>query len=171
MKSWLLPLALVLVAIGLTFLAYRYGYDAGSKAVKLEWEKSQIENLKAREELLTQIAKREEAYQIEQKRIVDELARARQEHAKAISNQRIDYEQRLLQSTRRADMYRDQAEADAVARRNLAEHTARLDRALEEGRELVGELATALRFREHQLKMLGEQLMANRQLLGETNDR
>lgn len=169
---WLLLLkkalpSLIAVALILAsgYCVYSWGYGHGARDVQLEWQQDREAARVAYDLLLEQVAEREAAYQVEQKRIVHELATAQTQHEIALSEQRVVFEQRLRLSDRRAQVYLSQAEAGTATSRDLASHAARLDRALEEGRELVGELAATLGLREAQLRQLGAQLRNDRQLL------
>lgn len=158
------------VTLGLGYALYQRGYDRGSRDVRSEWDQDKAATKAAHDALTLTYAKREESQRLEQEKIADELAQARKQHEAALSNQRINFEQRLLQSSRRAEVYQRQAEAGATARRDLASHAARLDRALEEGRGLVEELGAALRLRDHQLKLLGDQIRNDRRLFADTGE-
>lgn len=163
-----LPYLLVTcVILALGFAAYRHGYNQGTTKVRLEWEQDRAALHREYDSLVlksaTEAARQEEVHRVEQERVANELAKVRAESEVAAADLRASYEQRLLQSARRADVYQRQAEAGAASARDLAGHATRLDRALEEGVNLVGELSGALRFREHQLILLGRQIQADRE--------
>lgn len=163
-----LPFLLALgVITGVGYAIYRHGYKTGSGDVLRKWDEDRARQEAAYAELLREYARAQADHQAETTRISDELAQIRQAHADALGRQRLAYEQRLRRSEGRAALYRDQAEAGAAGCRDLAGHAARLDRALEEGIGLVGELQETLGFRERQLRQLGEQIHADRKLLGE----
>jgi hypothetical protein len=149
-KKGLIPLLLVFISV----LSYQFGYVKGSQAIQAE-----IKNA------YDAMAVQEVEHQKKQKEIADALAQVRTEHETTLASQRAVFDQRLLQSDRRAQVYQRQAQAGAAAQRDLASHAAQLDRALEEGRDLVRELGSTLGLRDHQLKLLGDQIRADRQLL------
>lgn len=163
--TWALITILVLGVVA-TY-AYILGHHQGSVLVQAQWDTDKIAYWATHDALLRQFAKQEAAHQEQQKQVADELALARKTHAAALVEQRATYEQRLLQSARRDQAYRKQAETGAAACRDLAGHAARLDRALEEGRGLVQELRGTLGLRDRQLMLLGEQILADRRLMTE----
>lgn len=152
------------VILGLGYAVYRHGLNQGSALVRLEWEKDKAAARETYAILNEKLIEQEEAYRHRQQEITDDLVQARQQHEVSLADQRTDYEQRLLQSSRRAEVYHRQAQSGAALQRDLADHAARLDRALEEGRELVRELSATLELREHQLRLLGEQILTDRLL-------
>lgn len=162
-----LPYVLAALAVvGLGVYVYSRGYGSGSDTVKLKWDEDRI---KARAEYdsmvlesAKRVAKQEESHKVEQERVAHELEEVRKQGEVAVAAVRDSYAQRLLQSDRRALVYQRQAEAGAAARGDLAGHAAELDRALEEGVGLVGELQATLGFREHQLILLGAQIRNDR---------
>lgn len=163
-----LPYLLVTcVIVGLGLAVYHHGYTRGVTEIRLEWEQDKAA-LRAEYDSLVlkaaqQAARQEEQHRLAQQEIADELAQTRKDHGVATARLRADFGQRLLQSDRRADVYQRQAQAGASAQRDLAGHAARLDRALEEGVGLVGELQAALGLREHQLVLLGRQIRRDRE--------
>ena len=159
----------VILAAG--YAIYKFGYKNGSQDVQLAWNQDRAAIEASHNAFAAEMIELAEACRAKQESIANELVQARKEHEVAIAGQRADYDRRLLQSARRADMYQRQAEAGAIACRDLASHAARLDRALEEGRGLVLELSTTLGLREYQLKQLGAQLLSDRQLFTDTGDR
>ena len=168
----LLPYFLITgVILATGFAVYRFGYKNGSRDVHLEWDQDKTAARTAYDALVAQMAELEEVHRIEQEGTANELAQVRKDHEMVLSNQRIDFNRRLLQSASRADVYQRQAEAGAAACRDLAGHAARLDRTLEEGRGLVLELSATLGLREHQLKQLGAQLLNDRQLFTGAGER
>jgi hypothetical protein len=146
------------------YAAYNHGYRQGTNEVWLEWEVSKEAARAVQDELIARVAKQEERHRLEQEELSNDLVRTRELHETVLAHQRASYEHRLLQSSRRAEAYLRQAEAGIAAQRDLASHTAQLDRALEEGRGLVTELGFTLRLRDYQLKKLGEQLLNDRQI-------
>lgn len=162
----LLPYVLIVcVILGLGYATYRHGYNHGSQKVRLLWEQDKATAQVAHTTLLELLARKGEEHRRKQQEIADELAQVRQTHEDALAQQRSSYEQRLLQSIRRATLYQRQAQAGAIAQRDLADHAARLDRALEEGIRLVEELAGTLGLRERQLILFSDQIRNDRQLL------
>lgn len=167
----ILPGALAVIA--LLFVAWaihHHGYKAGSQEIQAAWNEDKLLQQEAHQKLVDEYAKREQAHQAENERISHELAEARKAHDAALADQRAAHQQRLLLSEGRAAVYRRQAEAGTAECRDLAGHAARLDRALEQGRGLVQELRGTLGLRDQQLRHLGEQILNDRKVLGDSDE-
>lgn len=158
----------------LTYIGYT-GYNAiykrGADSIQAEWDEESRSRSVYIIELQERLRNMEQEYRDDLSRINHELYEARRKHEVAIADLRSDYVVRLRQSEDRARIYQHQAEAGATECRSLAGHTARLDRALEEGRGLVAELISLIGFREQQLTMVGGYLLADRRLLDQQVDR
>ncbi|MBB6578482.1 hypothetical protein HNP33_002564 [Comamonas odontotermitis] len=76
-----------------------------------------------------------------------------------------------LSADSRAATYRAQAEADATARRDLADKASALDRQLAEGVGVVAELGGALKQRDAEVAALCDQVSIERGLNGDAGDR
>lgn len=74
---------------------------------------------------------------------------------------------RLLDSERRASAYANMSKADSAARERLASYATQLDRTVEEGRQLVGELTETIRLRDNQLNIIGKELENTRSLMNQ----
>ena len=75
-----------------------------------------------------------------------------------------------LSADSRAATYRAQAEADATARRNLADKASALDRQLAEGVGVVAELGGALKQRDAEVAALCDQVNIERSLNGDAGE-
>lgn len=91
----------------------------------------------------------------------------RNKHENIVNDLRDEYSSRVRDLEKRASRYRSMSEAGAAQCGNLADITARFDRSLEEGRQLVVEFRSRLELREEQLRIIGNQLKADRHLLGQ----
>jgi hypothetical protein len=159
-RTLLLSLMVLLVILGSGYAIYRHGYKLGYEDVQSEWRQREAK-------LVARVAELEAVHARAQEEVAREAQSLREAHLADVAAQRAVYEQRLSQSARRAEVYRSQAEAGTVAARDLAAHAARLDSTLEEGRGLVRELRTTLGLREDQLRLLGKQIMSDRQTASE----
>lgn len=157
----------LLVGFLLWYALYSFwclAYDAGAASVQKEWnaveEERQAEILELQatnfDLLIDNI--------LEASEISNELKKVQQKHDFAMSQLSADLSQRLLLSQNRADFYQRQAEGSSSQCRGLADHAGKLDTTLEEGRGLVQELGAALRLRNAQVKLLGDQLVSDRKL-------
>lgn len=161
-KAWLLlSIPLVLSYI----LAYQLGKKVSYEKVHNEWN---IER-QATKDKIAELKQEYQAYEFEYKKTIEDLVIQLQNSQDSFDSElvriRDDYSNRLLNIEQRASIYKRQSEAGATERRSLADHAARLDRSLEEGRHLVQELGATLRQREREISVLSEQIQADRQLL------
>ena len=161
-RAWLLlifPLVLSYV------LTYQLGKQISYEKVHNEWN---IER-QATKAKIAELKQEYEAYESEYEKTIQNLSAQLQDSKDSFNSElaRIhdDYSNRLLNSEERASIYQRQSEAGASERRSLADHAARLDRSLEEGRHLVRELGATLRQREREIGVLSSQIQADRQLL------
>lgn len=97
----------------------------------------------------------------------DELTSIRKEHETTISALNNDHSDRMRNMQKREQEYARIAQSNSAQCRDLANHTARLDRTLEEGRYLVAELRAGIEFRDNQLRTIGKLLTSERALLTE----
>ena len=140
-------------------------YVAGQRDIQEQWDAERATYKKAMDTLRDQYATLEAKARIDNQRNSDELAEKEKSHAVALVELRREYDGRLLQSDKRASYYQRLAKGGAVEQANLARHAAELDRAVEEGRRLVAELAATLRQRDDQLRAVSQQLINDRNLL------
>lgn len=85
----------------------------------------------------------------------NELQQLKANHEKTLNSVNADYNKRMLDMQKRIQKYSALTESSSPELRNLASHTARLDRTLEEGRQVVAELRAGIELRDGQLKALG----------------
>lgn len=97
------------------------------------------------------------------------LIDAKKEHDEAIASAQRDYADSLRKSETRAGVYKRKAEGGAVERNSLAEHAAKLDKALEEGRSLEREYRAAVEQRDTTIENLAELVKADRKLINTEN--
>lgn len=158
--------ALVLFSIG-SGTGYMVGNIKGSAAVTKQWDKAKNEQLEKIIALQDELSRKGEAHRQENDRISGQLRKTEVDYAKTVAALDAERTQRLLNSTQRAASYLERAEAGTAECRSLASHTAKLDRALEEGRSLVKELGSTIERRDSELRLLGAQIQNDRKLLGE----
>lgn len=157
-------IALGLLA-GSLFWAYEKGNSHGQEEVTKEWNQEKNLQQTAMNALKDHYAVLEAANRQKTVELTHDLAEAQKTHDVALANAQSDFDKRLLQSEKRADLYKRQTETGSLECRNLASHAAQLDRSLEEGRSVVAELSATLRLRDSQLTALGAKLLADRQLI------
>lgn len=158
-------LAGLFAALVILGIVYSVGSSNGEAKVRAEWSAENDQRIEKIRELEAKNAELTTENARLTTKISKELEAHETAHKTALSEQRADYLNRLFHSEGRARVYREQAEGEQLERERLASHAAELDRALEEGRQLVRELRTTLGLRESQLRLLGEQILADRALL------
>lgn len=158
------------VVIAALALTYQVGRGHGADGVQKKWDADRaIAEIKL-QEINDAVEAREDEYRREAQRTADLLADLRERHAAELGSLRLAHAERLRDSEARADRYSRYAEGTAAEREHLARHAAELDRALEEGRLLVGELRSALGQRDAEAVALGEVIKAHRKLMGQTDE-
>lgn len=146
-------------------LIYTLGSVSGSSDVQALWDADREATDRVINDLRLTVAAKEAAHTLLSKENSDALAKSQAEHAKALDAVRTDYAKRLLSVETRAGVYKRMSDGTAIERNRLVEHTAQLDRTLEEGRHLVGELRETLGQCEITVGVLGTQILLDRDLL------
>jgi tellurite resistance protein len=154
------PLACVLVLI----LLYTTGYNNGVRAVEDEREADRQEQALVVARLNGQIAEKEKAHVAETIKIKGDLAERERAYAADLARLGSQYAVSLRDSEQRAARYLASADAGPDQCRSLAGYTAQLDGSLVEGRSVVEELRSTLELRDAQLRLVGSQLLSDRQL-------
>lgn len=157
-------IAAVAIAGGIVYGAYSIGSKNGfarSEVVRLSDNAKHEESIKL---LKADYAKREDEHRDKNRTIAFQLGEQKTQHAVALADVARKYEQRLHNSTKRAEIYERQAAAGEAQCRDLASHAAKLDASLERGRLVVEGLTRTLRFRDQQLILLGEKIMSDYEL-------
>lgn len=170
---WLKVLKYGVPAILLALFIWKvYSLGAEHKANELQLE-HQAE-LAAHEEEIRQLEERiatnETAHRRASQLISEQLSDIREDNAATVAALRSGFALRLRQSDDRAAVYQRLSNAGTSDRADLASHAAELDRSLEQGRLLVGELRSTVAERDGQLRLLGQQLSADRKLINDTED-
>ena len=164
----------LLVAAGVIVAAlagtYHLGKSAGENKVNLAWAKEKKELGDKIIKLQTEIKDNLAAYILESDKNETQLRDAKAEYEKSLSSIRATAADRVRNSEKRADVYQRMSEGAESQRRSLADHAARLDRNLEEGRLVVGELQATVRQRDRELILLGSQILTDRKLINATTD-
>lgn len=154
------PLAVVAFLI----FIYATGYNRGVGAVEAERDADRHAQEKVVAELNGQLREKERIHATSTKQNSEDLLAQEAAYAGAVSRLRLDYAGSLRDSEQRAARYRALAEASPTQCSGLAGYTAKLDASLVEGRSVVEELRSTLELRDSQLKLVGEQLLSDRQL-------
>lgn len=152
-----------LIAVS-TLLAF--SYHKGKETVREKWDAARAQQLIEGQKLELEYAKKERAARGKIDELSKQLHLAKEKHDRIIA----DYNVRLQQSTERASVYRRQANSTTADRNHLAEHAARLDESLTKGRQVVTELRALVELRDKQLRILGRQLLNDREQINEATD-
>ena len=147
--------ALVLVCTSATFYV---GYSAGSSEVKQQWVAEQKANTVKVNELKVNYEEQLNEYRQKTDSLSKEIYDTRTQYDNRIATIKSDYTNRLLNSEQRASVYKRMSEAGKCTSDDLSAYTAKLDRSLTEGRELVRELRELIKLRDQQLNQLGKEL-------------
>lgn len=144
---------IILMQYSLITGAYNAGYDACQSKYREELLKQQVEN-----------QQKEQAFNETINNLTVNLTETRIRYENTVNKLKSTHANELLKSEQRAELYKRYSEADKAKQRALAKHTARLDRSLTEGRELVKQLTEAIRIRDAQLRALGVYFQENAML-------
>ena len=127
---------------------YCNAYNAGYEACRVSYQEKLLEQQVMQQKKERVFNERIEALSIE-------LTETRINHENTVNKLKSDYTNELLQSQKRAELYLSYSKSDRAKQRDLAIYTAKLDRSLTEGRELVKQLTETIRTRDAQLRALG----------------
>jgi hypothetical protein len=166
-KKWVLNGLPVIILVIVAAAIYNYGSKQGAADVQAAWNADKLQHVLEVELLQERIASNESLHRAQTAAIADDLAQAEANYARQLASIEHSYALRLRNSADRGAIYERMSSAGAAERSYLASHAAELDRSLEQGRRLVGELRSTLIQRDEQLRRLGEQLHADRQLMEE----
>lgn len=144
---------IILMQYSLITGSYNAGYDACQSKYREELLKQQVEN-----------QQKEQAFNETINNLTVNLTETRIRYENTVNKLKSTHANELLKSEQRAELYKRYAEANKAKQRALAEHTARLDRSLTEGRELVKQLTETIRTRDAQLRALGVYFQENAML-------
>ena len=137
--------------VGIAWFQYSLfnnAYNAGYEACRASYQEKVLE-----QQLMQQ--KKERAFNERIEALSIELTETRLTYENTVTKLKSDYANELLNSEKRAELYLSYAKSDRAKQRDLAIHTAKLDRSLTEGRELVKQLTETIRTRDAQLRALG----------------
>lgn len=147
------------------FICLISGYYFGYNITTLEFEKQIQESNLIIQEMQKANYRKELDYSYKVTELEKEVAQAKINFSDSLSAINKQSSDRLLQSENRAQYYRKQAESCSSQSRDFAEYTAKLDRQLTEGIDLVRELTELVKLRDEQLKQVGKQLKMDRELI------
>lgn len=157
-KGIALAVALV-VAFG---VAIKWGESIGETNVREEVAQEKLATANQINKLQDEIKESSLVHSREMQEIRDGWTEAQLAYQLDLAGITADYNKRLLLSQTRAGIYQRQAKGSAVEQERLAAHAAELDRTVEEGRQLVGELKATLGQRDSAIRALGSIILTDR---------
>ena len=155
-------------SIALIWYIFSLGSNHGKSVIQNKWDAQKAIDAKILVAEEKKIASKEAIHRANDRKISDELVSLKESAADNVSRIRTQLIVRLQQNNERENVYRNQAEAGAVERANLASYAAQLDRSLSEGIGLVEELEATLKLRDGQIQGLAAQIKNDRQLIIES---
>ena len=126
--------------LALLFVFVLLGYFVGVLHTTKQYTQMEIEYQEEINKIKDRLKDERNQHILKQQESLAAMTKLKESHEEAISVIQSQYTDRLLQSEQRGNLYRRKASTAGAEARELAEHAARLDRALTEGRELVREL-------------------------------
>lgn len=126
--------------LALLFVFVLLGYFVGVLHTTKQYTQMELEYQEEINKIKERLREERSQHQLKQQEHLAGMMELKKTHEKTISVIQSEYADRLLQSEQRGSLYRRKASTAGAEARELAEHAARLDRALTEGRELVREL-------------------------------
>lgn len=162
-----------LMAVGASALiafvlwVYALGHAAGESKVQTKWDIQKANYERAINNAQTELRLATERHDKASAGIEHDLAQLGRVHDDRIGALRREHADRLRLSEARADRYRAAADGGTTQCLNLASYAAELDRALEEGISLAGELEATIGRRDAEVKLLAKQILTDRELLDE----
>lgn len=153
----------ILLLSSFIYIAYNFAFTIGYDSCNKEFVAYKHEQLQKVLELETKFHEQEEKYQAETQALVQQVSESKEDFNNRLNAIERSYADRLQQSEQRASLYSKMSSNPSNSKSNLAAHTAKLDKALVEGRQLVAELRATIELRDEQLRQCGEQfkLMEN----------
>lgn len=168
LKKGLIALAIGSAVTFSLYATFKIGRDHGQQEVKLEFLAKEKALQNAVEKLQKDITKAEEFYKNVVRDLEGQIIDGKLKYEKSLLDINSKYTIRLQQSEIRSETYKRMSQAGTAESYALADHAAKLDRSLEEGRRLVREFRTTLGQRDAELTLVGIQLRKLHDLIGNT---
>lgn len=167
---WNKTLVLLLVAFLGSVIGYFWGHNNGVNKTYSKWLEYEQAYQKQVRELESALASAEQQFNEKEVALNERIKENKAAHDAAIAAATRTFTERLRKSEGRAKAYADMSQAGAAERAALADHAAKLDRSLEEGRHLVRELRETLGQRDREIMLLGEHIQNVYQLINNTGN-
>lgn len=155
----------LLIGLVVLITGISIGFFWGNNYANTRWENKEKERMAQIEQFQISIRNMEAEANETAAKHEKILTQKETAYTKAINDIASSYNTRLQQSAKRSGIYKQQAEGSDTDRADLASYAAKLDRSLVEGKAVAGELRETVKFRDEQLKVLGQELLNTRKLL------
>ena len=152
--------------LGTGWYIYQKGYASGSQYIQEKWNQEKEQTKIKMLELQVQYNEDKIRFENEKEAELKELKEKMEEQEATIASITDSLTDSLQQSEARSAVYQRKATASEAERRSLADHAARLDKALTEGIKLVEELTGTIKLRDEQLRFIGKYLEDTYKLIG-----
>lgn len=160
---------LIVALLGSGF-GYLWGHSNGVSATYTKWLEYERAYQQQVQELEAAIASAEQQFNEKEVELNERIKEDKAAHDAAIAAATRTFTERLRKSEGRAKTYAAMSQASADERAALADHAAKLDQSLEEGRHLVRELRETLGQRDREIMLLGEHIQNVYQLINNTGN-
>ena len=160
---------LIVVFLGSGF-GYLWGHTNGVNTTYSKWWEYERAYQQQVRELEAALANAEQQFNEMEVALNERIKESKAAHDAAIVTATRTFTERLRKSEGRAKTYADMSQASADERAALADHAAKLDQSLEEGRHLVRELRETLGQRDREIMLLGEHIQNVYQLINNTGN-
>ena len=157
------PKFLMYVGLGIILLAviykfYMFSYNQGFETCDKEFRAYKQTQFLLVQNLENKYREQEKNYQSKTQDLVQQITESKEEYNRKLLDLERSYAYRLQQSEHRASLYSQMSTGSNNSKVSLANYTAKLDRTIVEGRQLVTELKAIIELRDNQLRQCGEQL-------------
>lgn len=162
--NYIIALVIILVVVVCARIIHQNGKQIGVSETMLAWQAQEQERNDIIEDYRTEVNDLKVKYEkqtVQHKMEITAIKVAAENDRRTIQR---DYADRLLNADKRASVYKRLSQSGESERIRLAEHAAKLDRSVEEGRSLLREQQSALAERDGIIGKLVTQLRALEQL-------
>lgn len=162
--NYIIALVIVVIVAVCGRIIYQNGKQLGVSETMLAWQKQEKERNDIIDDYRTEINDLKVKYEkqtVQHKMEITAIKVAAENDRRTIQR---DYADRLLNADKRAGVYKRLSQSGESERIRLAEHAAKLDRSVEEGRSLLKEQQSAIAERDGIIGKLVAQLRALEQL-------
>ena len=162
--NYIIALVIILVVAVCARIIHQNGKQIGVSETMLAWQAQEQERNDIIEDYRTEVNDLKVKYEkqtVQHKMEITAIKVAAENDRRTIQR---DYADRLLNADKRASVYKRLSQSGESERIRLAEHAAKLDRSVEEGRSLLKEQQSAIAERDGIIGKLVAQLRALEQL-------